>query len=145
MKFKAVVVGPDDNIIVGDLMQKLGSLDFATEVLQKVADKKLGFGNPLDRPAEAYLQLPDRGMSKEIGVVMNLTGVSRDGREPKQFHEALQVLHDSTVSVIQEVMNRLEFTCGVQAWTTIMLDGPIPIDKDSGQYSSILESRAEWV
>lgn len=145
MEFKAVVTGPEYNSFVDDLLKKFSSLELAEKVLQEISGDTLGFERVLERPAEAYFQLPSRGVSDNIGVIMNLTGVSRNGREPKQLHEAKTKLHAIVKEVVEQVSLIFDFQLSVQVFVTITLDGEAPIAPGSGIYSSVLESEAEMV
>ncbi len=144
MKIKACCLGTPDAITLA-----LSGTSFASEVLSKVVGEDLGVKNVLDRPAEYYLQMADIGPAPKEGVMgieIRLTGASRDGRTPKQFHSALKSLVSISTSAVKQAMVDAEIRDrGCQVFCVIMLDGPVETSPNSGQYSCNLESSPEWV
>ncbi|MCL5794830.1 MAG: hypothetical protein M1338_00505 [Patescibacteria group bacterium] len=147
MKFKAVLSGINTAINPA-IVKAMSSSQLAKKLIELVSGKCLGAANPLFRPSEYYMQWPDMAVAAidgTMGVEMRLTGVSRDGREPKQFHEALRVLHEVTKDTLKQAMEESGCRESIQLFTAIMLDGEVPVDPKSGLYSNILEHPAEWI
>ncbi|MBI2051109.1 MAG: hypothetical protein HYT31_04920 [Parcubacteria group bacterium] len=125
------------------LFAAFSSAAFARTFLQNVVSGCLGVKDPAERPAEYYVQEPDPmvAVGGYLGVELRLTGVSRNGRTAKQFHDALKTLKDLAARTITE-----NLTAGrVQLFVVIVLDGDVETKPGSGQYSNVLESDAIWV
>jgi hypothetical protein len=144
VKLKAVVTDGAPHPIV----EALRTRRFATNFLVQVATEILGAENALERPAEFYVQIPDRtiytGTGEGFGVELRLTGVSRNGRKASQFHKALAALHEIAKDEIVKALNSSP-GLRVQLFTVLMLDGDIETSPGSGVYSSVLEHVAEWI
>lgn len=127
------------------IVEAFGSDEFADAFLDVVVGKAFGVPNPISRPAEYYVQRPDitNRAGGFIGVEVRLTGVSRDGRTPKVFHDALVAL-DKLVGVT--AAGALKGTdSDVQIFVVMMLDKEIEVSPGSGIYSNVLEAPARWV
>jgi len=143
MKIKpAVTKGIDSAVVVA-----LDSPDFAGRVLEGVCHDCLGATNVLGRPAEYYVQELDQTVrvGNDYGVEVRLTGVSRNGRTPKQFHEALKRLVELYRKQIYDALVSAVSTQRVQLFVVIMIDGDVEVSPDSGQYSNALESDPVWI
>ncbi len=140
MKFKAVLVGN----VPADLRNTISSVEFAKLLFNEIVGKVFGVPYPATRPAEYYMQQPDEGVSVHgsWGVIMNLTGVSRGNRPSKLFHEAIKRLHGPTAELVHKTVGEGN---QAQVFAAIMLDGDIETQPGSGQYSSVIESSAEWI
>ena len=131
------------------VVDAFGGEKFAEKFLVEIVGDCLGAKNPLDRPAAFYVQHPDVTvrLGDVYGIELRLTGVSRDGRTPAQFHEALKAL----VALAVETLSRaLQESPGlnalrVQLFCFIMLDGQIENAPGSVHYTSVLESEELWV
>jgi len=99
------------------------------------------------RPAEFCVQLPTSlvKIGNSIGVELRLTGVSRNGRKAKQFHNALETVHSFTKDMIQRFLTNHNDKTKIQLFTTLELDGDVETPPGSGAYSNVLEHPAEWV
>ena len=142
MKIKACCLGTDVKPRIAGI---LSSTWFAQEVLTKVIGEALGVEDVLERPAEYYVQSADTGPAGKTGVMgveVRLTGASRSGRTPKQFHAAILAL-DKVVkaAVVQELQG--DEKC--QVFCMIMIDGQIETQKGTGDYGNQVESKAVWV
>jgi hypothetical protein len=144
VKLKAVVTEGTPEPVV----EAIGSQVFATRFLTEVATDILGAKAALSRPAEYYVQIPDRSIftGKNAGVELRLSGVSRNGRSAKQFHTALAKLHEIAKEMISNALSS-DFNSGlcIQLFTVLMLDGDIETAPGSGEYSNVLEHPAELV
>ena len=144
MKLKAVVTEGTPHPVV----EALRTRGFATNFLVQVATEILGAENALARPAEFYVQIPDRtiytGTGEGYGVEIRLTGVSRNGRKAAQFHKALAKLHEIAKEKMAKALNNSQ-GLRVQLFTVLMLDGDIETSPGSGVYSNMLEHPAEWI
>lgn len=128
--------------------EALYSGEFAATFLVEVVQKLLGVTDAISRPAEFYVQHPDISIyagDGRFGVELRLTGVSRNGRTPKQFHEALKHLHEIAKTKIKLALEKCGSDSCIQLFTVIMLDGDIETSPGSGVYSNVLEHPAEWV
>ncbi|MBI2475327.1 hypothetical protein HYV69_02780 [Candidatus Uhrbacteria bacterium] len=125
----------------------MSSKRFAMSFLVDVVTEILGPQSAIERPAEFYVQWPDRTVYTEsgFGVELRLTGVSRYGRKASQFHKALAKLHDIAKNEIADALATSACGTRIQLYTVIMLDGDIETSPGSGVYSSVLEHEAEWV
>lgn len=144
MKAKPVLTRGVPNALV----TAFNSDQFACAVLGKIVGQCLGVSDVFNRPAEFYMQEPDYAVSGggPMAVIMTLTGVSRDGRTAKQFHDALKALHEMTVDKVQTALDSEHpGYARVQVFTYIMLDGQVETAPGSGKYSNLLESEAVWV
>ncbi len=143
VKLKAVIT----NNAPIELFQAFSSADFARSFLRCVAEENLGATNTMERPAEYYVQEPDRSIATgpNIGVELRLTGVSRNGRKASQFHGALHALVDIAEDIISDVLTELKGSEEVQLFCVLMLDGDIETEPGSGVYSSVLETEAIWI
>ena len=144
MKVKAVVpvdsTGSDDSV-PKRLMDAFGGAAFARRVLTEVVGECLGVENVLDRPAEYYVQRPDEMVAiegKPLGVVVTISGASRDGRKAKQFHTALTKLHGIVMDTIKSLF-ALDEAADVQFFCIVQLDGQIELTPRSGTYGTQLE------
>ena len=140
MKIKAACIGTPKSVL-----EALSGGEFASKVLSEVIGEVLGVKDVFTRPAEYYVQYADEGPSASdgvMGVEVRLTGVSRNGRTPKMFHSALEVLGFNVAYTVRKfllVRKRCQIFC------VIMLDGEVETTPGSGQYSSSLEGKAIWV
>ncbi len=142
MKLKAVITYGAPQAVVDAMTSRKFLLVYMDEVLSAL----LGVSNPQERPAEYYVQEPDRTINLgSLGVELRLTGVSRAGRKSSQFHRALQTLQTLAKASLQEALDGSGHRVGVQVFTVIMLDGEVETEPGSGKYSNTLESEAEWV
>lgn len=142
MKLKAAITdGAPEPVVAA-----MGSQVFANRFLNEVVAEILGVEDAAERPAEFYVQLPDRTVYTGIGfgVELRLTGVSRNGRKVSQFHKALAKLHQIASDKIAKALKGT--ACPqIQLFTVIMLDGDVETSPGSGVYSNVLEHPAEWV
>ena len=144
MKGKAVVSDGIDKAVLGALRTP----QFAEEIIRKVMGGCLGAENPLERPAEYYVQFPDLTIQVKdgfYGVEFRLTGATRNDRTPAQFHKALKVEHEIVKTAVSDALKSLGAGVKVQMFVVIMLDGDIETKPGSGVYSNVIESDAEWV
>jgi hypothetical protein len=146
VKLKAAISGSAPE----PLFEILGSRQFVRDFLNEIVTGCFGIEDPADRPAEYYVQLPDRTLSlvdNIMGVEVRLTGVSRGNRPPKVFHDALKKLEELVIRTIQEALRGLGFK--VEVFVVIMLDKDVPLPPKAGseftEYTSVLESEAKWV
>lgn len=140
---KIVSEGLPDGVI-----KALSTPKFAEKIIAQVMGHCLGAENPLDRPSEYYVQVPDvivQAKDGFYGVEFRLTGASRNGRTHKQFYKALAVQHGVVKDAIIGALKKLGSEERIQVFTVLMLDGDIEVKPDSGVYSNIPESDAEWV
>jgi hypothetical protein len=140
VKIKAACVGTPQLVV-----QALSGTPFASMVLSAVIGRSLGVENVLERPAEYYVQDADVGPAPKAGVMgveVRLTGASRSGRTPKQFHNALKELYRITREAVRQALSPGQ-KC--QVFCVIMIDGEIETAAGSGVYSNNLEGPAEWV
>ncbi len=140
MKIKAACIGTPQGVA-----EALSGMAFAASVLHYVIGQNLGVTNVLDRPAEFYVQHADTGPAPKrgvMGVEVRLTGATRDGRTPKQFHEALSGLLTIVKETVEEALPTGQ-QC--QVFCVIMIDGQIETAPKSGKYSNALESEAVFV
>jgi len=140
MKTKAVVIGGPES-----LREAFSSHDFARAVLESVVEGILDVPHVLQRPAEYYVQEADRApaisSTSIIGVEVRMTGISRNGRTAKQFHDALKKLEDIVENtVIATLPHATAPRC--QVFCALMLDGDVETAPGSGVYSSIIEGKA---
>lgn len=144
MKGKAVITdGAPEEII-----QAMGSKRFARSFLRDIIGKTLGAENVLERPAEYYLQKPDlvtNANDEFYGIEFRLTGASRDGRTPAQFHKAIKDLHDLINTTVINALKLTKSNQGIQTFVVIMLDADIETNPGSGVYSNVIESEAKWI
>lgn len=145
-KIKAVVPGGGSDESKG-LSRVFGGAPFAREVLDLVVGGCLGVEDPLNRPAEYYVQVPDETVyaGGKFGVVVTMSGVSRDGRTPKQFHAALMKLVDIATAYIRTALTNCKSTSRVQLFCVIQIDGQIELVPGKGAYGNQLESEAIWI
>ncbi|MBI4812289.1 hypothetical protein HY798_02475 [Candidatus Falkowbacteria bacterium] len=129
------------------VFETMRSIRFVKSFLVEVATEILEAKDALARPAEFYVQTPDRTVNTEngFGVELRLTGVSRNGRTPKQFHIALKRLHEIARAEIAVALDDCIGGTKIQLFTVIMLDGDIETTPGSGVYSNVLEHPAEAV
>ena len=128
---------------------------FASCILRNVANEILEIKDANRRPAEFYVETPrfsvqavndTRTEMLPIGVELRLTGVSRNGRKAKQFHVALNMLHNCAKEQLQDVLESIgNYQRKVQLFTVLMLDGDVETSPGSGVYSNMLEHPAEWI
>lgn len=140
MKIKAACIGVPPLVV-----EALSGTEFASAALQEVVGEALGVKNVLNRPAEYYVQFADVGPAPKrgmMGVEVRLTGVSRNGRKAKQFHDALRALE---CIVERTVMKTLDRGKKCQIFCVIMIDGDVETSPGSGNYSNNLESKPIWV
>jgi len=126
----------------------LRSPEFAAAFLTKVVGEHLGAENPLERPAEYYVQKPDwiiQANPGYYGVEFRLTGTTRNGRTPAQFHKALKETHALVKATIREALVAAKSGQRIQMFCVIMLDDSVEIVPGSGKYSNIIEAEAEWI
>jgi hypothetical protein len=145
VKLKAVVTdGAPEPVVAA-----MGSKFLAQRFLNEVVIDILAVEDARNRPAEFYVQFPDRSVFTEdgFGVELRLTGVSRNGRKASQFHNALQQLHEIAMDAIAIALKKSETNpeMHIQLFTVLMLDGDIETSPGSGVYSSVLEHPAELV
>lgn len=141
MKLKAVVTQNVPECI----MSAVGSPEFALAFLQGVVGGVFGVEDAAERPAEYYVQEPDRTICVgRAGVELRLTGVSRGARKTSVFHKALKALHDLAKERLQSAVNTLP-GYRVQLYTVLMLDGDIETAPGSGIYSCVVEHDPEWI
>ena len=143
MKLKAVITDGTPEPVVSAMSSK----EFASSFLTEVVSETLGAEDAFQRPAEYYVQVPDRTIftGGGFGVELRLTGVSRNGRSAKQFHNALKRLHQIAEGVIYYALIRCTPGTSVQLFTVLELDGEIETSPGSGEYSRFIEHPAEWV
>jgi hypothetical protein len=140
MKLKAAITeGAPPEVFNG-----FRSAEFAHDFLVHIIGAIFGADDPLNRPAEYYVQVPDRtiAVGTAHGIEVRLTGVSRANREPKVLHEALEALKRL---VVDTAKRGLDGNARIQAFVVIMLDGEIPGPPGSNSYSSVLEAAPVWV
>ena len=139
MKLEAVITRGVPDEVVDDL----GGDGFAMDFLAMVVGDCLGVEHATQRPAEFCVQEPDRTVcvNGHFGVELRLTGVSRQGRSAKEFHDALK----SLVDIAKEHIARNLKKGRVQLFCVIMLDGDVETSPGSGVYSNTLESEAIWI
>ncbi len=141
MKLKAAITdGAPDELFVA-----FGAAWFAEAFIDRIATKLLGAKRAMSRPAEYYVQFPDRTIAVancEIGIEVRLTGVSRAGRSPEVFYKMLEELQRLVRETAKQV---LPSNVKAQIFVVVMLDGDIEVQPGSGRYSSVLESEAVWV
>ena len=139
MKLKAAITEGTPQEVV----DAFSSSDFAANFLLFVLPH-LGIMNALDRPAEFYVQRPDRTISANgrCGVEVRLTGVSRSNRTPKQFHEALKTLDSLVKRTTYDALTDTEQS--VQTFVVMMLDNEVETEPGSGTYSCVLEAEPSW-
>ncbi|MFA6018026.1 MAG: hypothetical protein WCT28_03265 [Patescibacteria group bacterium] len=153
MKIKAVV--PEDSTCLQDsvlrprcFVDAFGSEAFARRVLLEVVGECFGAERVLDRPSEYYVQRPDEmvviGNRQPLGVVVTISGVSRDGRRAKQFHAAMAKLCEIVKDTIEGALSVLDGAVDVQFFCLIQLDGQIELTPGSGTYGTQLEQTG-WV
>lgn len=146
MKLKAAITqGTPESVI-----EAMGSKKFALLFFKCVCAETLGATRPEARPAEYYVQVPDVTVNTGgyRGVELRLTGVSRAGRTPKQFHDALDVLHEIAGDMIRQALrsaSEVNRHVNIQLFTVIMLDGDVEMTPGSGVYSNVLEMTPEWI
>ncbi len=141
VKLKAVITDGAPKLVVAAMSSQV----FANRFLNEVVAKILGAENALERPAEFYVQLPDRTIyTRGLGVELRLTGVSRNGRKASQFHKALAKLHEIAKDALSNALKG-RTVYQIQLFTVLMLDGDIETSPGSGVYSNVLEHPAEWV
>ena len=135
MKIKAACIGTPQEVV-----DAFSSNPFAASALMAVGEK-LGIHDILSRPAEYYVQKADVGPAPRkgiMGVEVRISGVSRDGRTPKQFHDTL-------IEIVNIVRCTIEGRIGsedeCQIFCVIMLDGAIEVSPSSGLYSVNVESK----
>lgn len=137
MKLKAVITESAPQ----DLIKAFGGRLFAISFIGDIVTAIFHVRSPVGKPAEYYVQKPDLSIDTGYcGIIVNLTGVSRGRRKPKQFHDALKKLHEISKRRIETLLDTNQTA---QLFCTIMLDKEISIRP--GEYSNILESKAEWV
>lgn len=143
MKLKAAIRDDTGSDL---LMHVFGSPGFA-EAFYDMLEDTFGIMNARGRPAEYYVQMPDRAITPMMdaenglrGVEVRLTGVSRAGRDPQVFVDALGQLE---VVVERLLFNNLFVGSSAQMFVVMMLDGEIPLP--DGSYASVLESKPGWV
>ncbi len=143
MKLKAAITEGADQAII----DAFGSQRFATEFLMEVAEGHLWVNSALRRPAAFYVQKPDVtvNVGGGFGVELRLTGASRSGRTPKQFHEAIQALYNLAVCTISGELAVSGSESRFQLFVVIMLDGQVETAPGSNRYSNVLESPETWV
>lgn len=143
MKIKAVVTRGIPTAIETAMLSK----ELTEKLLSEVIGKALGVEDPLERPAEFYVQEPDYTICcGPFGVEIRLTGVTREGRKVAQFHKALERLHALARNTLQEALDMPSVDqMRVQLFCVIMLNGDVETAAGSGVYSNVLESKAEWV
>jgi len=142
MKLKAAMTDGMPGVIV----EAMSSREFASSFLEQVVGEALGVEKPHLRPAEFYVQKPDFTINcGEFGVELRLTGVSREGRKAKQFHDALKALHELARNALQQAVNVKGLQYKVQLFCVMMLNGDVETSPGSGVYSNVLEHPAEWV
>ena len=144
MKLKAAITkGAPESVV-----EAMGSVSFAMAFLREICVNILGAENVLIKPAEYYIQEPDVtvNIGGGIGVELRLTGVSRNGRTAKQFHHALNGLHDlATETIRQALVLEGGAPPSIQLFTVLMLDGDVETSPGSGVYSSVLEASARRI
>jgi hypothetical protein len=144
MKLKAAITdGAPDELIAA-----FGSLSFADSFLN-IVENTFGVTDPGLRPAEFYVQAPDRTIAfhpEVFGVEVRLTGVSRGEREPEVFHDALKELERTVAEFIKDALVDAGLTATrIQMFVVIMVDGDVPGVPGSNFYGSVLESTPRWV
>jgi len=137
MKLKAAI----SSDAPGTLFEEFGSPRFANAFLQRVVGDVFGVPFPTLRPAEFYVQVPDRTIRvhDRNGVEVRLTGVSRTGRPAKAFHDALEKLEELVVERALFALQGCPDEDTVQIFIVMMLDGEIETVPGLGHYSSVLE------
>lgn len=140
MKLKAAITDGTPQEVIDELSSK----EFAHAFLVAVIGTVFKVDNPLDRPAEFYIQKPDITIQAHTtcGIEVRLTGVSRGTRPASVFHQALSAL---SVLVEQTVYESLPNGSGVQIFCVMMLDKEVETSPGSGVYSSVLESEPKMV
>ncbi len=116
--------------------------EFVTQVLGEI----LGVKDALSRPAAYYPQKPDEmdtvvdGM---FGLVLQLTGVSRDGRTAKQFQDAYKLAAELVSHFVKSNIPR---GTRVQVMVQFALDGAAECNANSpGTYTAIPDWAEFWV
>ncbi|MBI4022679.1 hypothetical protein HY375_00745 [Candidatus Berkelbacteria bacterium] len=140
MKVKATITRGAPSAVI----DAFGGEVFAEDVLKHVIGDVLGAVDPSQRPAEYFVQEPDLSVcvhSGCLGVVVQLSGVSRGDRSPDSFLGALQLLEEIAIETIKR--NRGE--ARLQLFCVIALDGDVPAGSGVGGYSSLLETKACWI
>jgi len=142
MKLKAVV----SSKVSREIVDAVGSPEFAYAFMTGIVSGIFGVEDSDRRPAEYYVQMPDRTISLgPAGVELRLTGVSRGTRSADIFHKALNALHTLAKERLQIAANSLPAGFQVQLFCVLMLDGDIETAPGSGKYSSVLEHDPEWI
>ena len=144
MKIKAVVPGtvPGSTDSVPErLMSAFGGQEFARRVLVEIIGERLGVERVLERSGEYYVQKPDEMVLLEgapHAVVVTVSGVSRNGRKAKQFHEAhgwlLKIVHETIEGIFP-----FDEKADVQYFVVMQLDDQIELKPGSGTYGTQLE------
>jgi len=139
MKLKAAITEGTPQEVV----DAFSSQEFAANFLQFVLPH-LGIKDALDRPAEFYVQRPDRTIAanRRCGVEVRLTGVSRGNRTAKMFHEALKTLDSLVKRTAYEALTAPEQS--IQTFVVMMLDDEVETAPGSGIYSCVLEAEPSW-
>ena len=145
MKLKAAITeGTPESVV-----KAMGSKEFAGAFIKTICADILGATNAIYQPGPYYVQKPDMTVQvlggKSFGVELRLTGVSRRGRTAKQFHDALNALHDLATGMIREALEPVDKSMKVQLFTVLMLDGDVETSPGSGFYSNVLEAPARWI
>lgn len=142
MKLKAVLVGSFPE----QAYEHFGSPGFTADFMDRVLGDCFGVKDPRNRPAEYYVQKPDRANSLSghgiLGLEVRLTGVSRNGRPTKIFHDALRALESVSEKALEKVLPVGE---KAQIFCVIMLDGDVENPPGSGNYSSVLENSPKFI
>ena len=130
------------------VIDELNNQTFVCCFIEDIIKKQLGAKNPLERPAEYYVQEPDfiiQAVSCYYAVEFRLTGVTRNGRTPSQLHRALNAMHLLVKETIRIALVDSTSEERIQMFCVLMLDGDIETRPGSGEYSTVLESDAEWI
>lgn len=135
----------------GDVPQQIRAAlveqKFNQELVQLVIGDWLGVSNPLDKPAEHQVVRPEECLSlgQHEGVMLTLSGVTRNGREHKQIHRAIRQMEQLAIAQLQRALQspglhwRLQFRCVIE------LDGEVEVQPSSGYYSRWIERDPVWL
>lgn len=127
------------------LLEAAQQPDIYRSLFAVVLEGQLGVKGARERPAAYFAQMPDTSVVIDplyLGVVFQLTGISRGEREPKQFHRAYEIAVTQVKGFVQA---HTPVGTRVQVFVQFCLDHDVPVTKGQGGYSSILDICEEWI
>lgn len=133
---------------VPELIDRLGSSDYASLILEKVISQMPGVDNVVLRPAEYCVERPVELVTPtdgEPGVHVVLDGVSRGTRAVSCFHRAIETLAAIVASEVRHGLENADSRGRVQVFCSIRLDRDIETSPGSGEYAFLLEAKPVWV